>query len=217
MTNDHERDMTDVFVYYFMRHGGPGGKELLSKRRATLKTIQGKGEAVMQSRQIVDATEVDGNGFVIGGASDGPHALDELWPQIRSLELRAKSRDCEALKIVEGAEGERKQLLHLESIELRNQARILKTRVERTNAHYCATKTPRNPSATGPRRQQSVVFALDDGVALTGPSFQTLAIEDRDVPPGILDETGFLQLQSGLGHAFSANPEHVGDEFLGHH
>jgi len=37
------------------------------------------------------------------------------------------------------------------------------------------------------------------------------------MPPGILDETGFLQLQRALGHAFPANAEHVGDEFLRHH
>ena len=61
--------MTDVSVYYFVRHGGPAGKELLSERRATLETIKDRGEAVMQSRRIVDHTEVDGNGFVIGGAS----------------------------------------------------------------------------------------------------------------------------------------------------
>lgn len=126
--------MTDVFVYHFMRRSGCGGKELLSKRRATLDAIQGKGEPVMQSWQIVDATEVDDNGFVIGGAGDGSHALDELWPQIRSLELRAKSRDCEALKIVDGAEIDRQRALHLESVELRRQARILKTRVRNQDA-----------------------------------------------------------------------------------
>jgi hypothetical protein len=122
--------MTDVFVYYFMRRSVSGGEESLSKRRATLETIQGKGEAVMQSQHIVDHTEVDGNGFVIGGASNESHRVDELWPQIRSLELRAKSRDGEALKIVEGTESARKQILQLESLELRNQALILKTRVD---------------------------------------------------------------------------------------
>jgi hypothetical protein len=128
--------MTDVFVYYFLRRGGHGGEESLSKRRATLETIRGKGEAVMQSRHIVDHTEVDGNGFVIGGASNESHSLDELWPQIRSLELRAKSRDGEALKIVEGADDARKQTLYLESLELRNQAGILKTRVDRIKADH---------------------------------------------------------------------------------
>jgi hypothetical protein len=122
--------MTDVSVYYFMRHIGPGDKELLSKRRATLETIKAKGEAVMQSRRIVNHTEVDRNGFLIGGASDESHPVEGLWPRIRSLELRAESRDVEALKIVDGAQSERKQTLHRESLELRNQARILKTRID---------------------------------------------------------------------------------------
>jgi hypothetical protein len=126
--------MADVSVYYFMRHGGPGGKELLSKRRAILETIRDKGEAVMQSRRIVDHTEVDRNGFLIGGAGDESDPVRELWPQIRSLELRAKSRDREALIIVEGAAIDRKQTLHLESLELRNQARILKTCIDRIKA-----------------------------------------------------------------------------------
>jgi hypothetical protein len=121
--------MTDVSVYYFVRHGGRGGKELLSERRATLETIKGRGEAVIQSQRVVDHTEVDRNGFLIGGASDESHP--ELWSQIRSLEARAKSRDREALKIVAGVESDRRQMLHRESLELRNQARILKTRVGR--------------------------------------------------------------------------------------
>jgi hypothetical protein len=124
--------MADVSVYYFMRHGGPGGKALLSKRRATLETIKARGEAVMQSRRVVDHTEVDGNGFLIGGAGDESHP--EIWSQIRSLESRAKSRDAEALKIVEGTASGRRQMLHEESLELRNQARILKSRVDRIKA-----------------------------------------------------------------------------------
>jgi len=123
--------MTDVSVYYFVRHGGPAGKELLSERRATLATIKGRGEAVMQSQRIVDHTEVDGNGFLIGGAGD--ESRPELWSRIRSLEARAKSRDREALKIVAGVESGRRQVLHRESLELRTQARILKTRVGRMN------------------------------------------------------------------------------------
>ena len=43
--------MTDIYVYRFMRRG-PAGKNILSERRATLETIKGKGEAVMES-QIV--------------------------------------------------------------------------------------------------------------------------------------------------------------------
>ena len=123
--------MTDVSVYYFVRHGGPAGKELLSERRATLETIKGRGEAVMHSQRVVDHTEVDGNGFLIGGAGD--ESRPELWSQIRSLEARAKSRDREALKIAPGVESDRRQMLHRESLELRTQARILKTRVGRIN------------------------------------------------------------------------------------
>ena len=123
--------MTDVSVYYFVRHGAPGGKELLSERRATLATIIVRGKAVMQSQRVVDHTEVDGNGFLIGGAGDESDA--ELWSQIRSLEARAKSRDREALKIAPGVESDRRQMLHRESLELRTQARILKTRVGRIN------------------------------------------------------------------------------------
>jgi hypothetical protein len=134
--------MTDVLVYYFMRRGIPGGEESLSKRRATLETIKGKGEAVMQSQHVVDHTEVDGNGFVIGGTSNEPHSHNELWPYIRSLESRAKSRDSEALKIVEGTGAARKQTLHSESVELRNQARVLRARIEGRTA-----ENPLNPDS----------------------------------------------------------------------
>ncbi len=50
--------MSDVYVYHFMRRG-PAGKNILSKRRATIETINGKGEAVMESQIVVDQTEVD--------------------------------------------------------------------------------------------------------------------------------------------------------------
>jgi hypothetical protein len=136
--------MSDVSVYYFMRHGGRGGKELLSERRATLETIKDRGTAVMQSQRVVDHTEVDGNGFLIGGASDESHP--ELWSQIRSLEARAKSRDREALKIVADAASGRRQMLQAESLALRNQARLLKARVDRMRADK-----PRNQGrAQGP-------------------------------------------------------------------
>jgi hypothetical protein len=123
--------MTDVFVYYFMRTSVPGGEQSLSNRRATLETIQGKGEAVMQSQQIVDHSELDANGFVIGNPSNESHSVDELWPQIRSLELRAKSRDAEALRIAGGTDSAGRQKLQLESVELRNQAGMLKLQVDR--------------------------------------------------------------------------------------
>ena len=117
--------MTDVYVYYFMRRG-PGGESILSKRRATRESIKSKGEAVMESQIVVDHTEVDGNGFLIGGIGGESHPTDELWAQIRSLERRANSRDREALTLNESSEGDRIYLLRLESRELRKQAQRLK-------------------------------------------------------------------------------------------
>jgi hypothetical protein len=116
--------MSDVYVYRFMRRG-PAGENILSKRRATLETINGRGEAVMESQLVVDHTEVDGNGFFTGG-NDYEHPIDELWAQIRSLERRANSRDSEALTLNENDEGARIYLLRLESRELRNQAQRLR-------------------------------------------------------------------------------------------
>jgi hypothetical protein len=121
--------MTDMYVYHFMRCRGSAGDEILSKRRATLETIKGKGEAVMESQIVVDHREVDDNGFVIGGISDGSRPIDELWTQIRSLELRAKSRDSDALRLSEATEGAAKYMLRLESRELRNQAKRLKNQL----------------------------------------------------------------------------------------
>src|ERR1700692_3563049 len=116
--------MSDVYVYHFMRRG-PAGENILSKRRATLDTIDGKGDAVMESQIVVDHTEVDGNGFLVGGV-DESHPMDELWAQIRSLERRANSRDAEALELSESTEGDRKYMLHVESRELRKQAQRLR-------------------------------------------------------------------------------------------
>ena len=118
--------MTDKYVYYFIRSGESAGQRILSKRRATLEAIADKGEAVMESQMVVDHTEVDGNGFLIGGVSNDAEPLDELWTQIRSLERRANSRDAEALTMSESADGARKYMLSLESRELRAQALRLK-------------------------------------------------------------------------------------------
>jgi hypothetical protein len=117
--------MCDVYVYHFMRRA-PAGENILCKRRATLETINGKGEAVMESQIVVDHTEVDGNGFLIGGIDNESHPMDELWAQIRSLERRANSRDSEALTLNESGEGARIYLLRVESRELRNQAQRLR-------------------------------------------------------------------------------------------
>jgi hypothetical protein len=118
--------MTDVYVYYFLRSHGPAGEKSLSKRRATLATIKPMGEPVMESQIVVDHTEVDGNGFLMGDVDNESHPEDESWAQIRSLERRAHSRDCEALQLNEGTDGARKYMLSLESRELRSQAKKLR-------------------------------------------------------------------------------------------
>ena len=119
--------MTDMYVYYFLRSHGPAGERSLSKRRATLTTIELMGgEPVMESQTVVDHTEVDGNGFLIGGVDTGSHPEDESWAQIRSLERRAHSRDCEARLLNEGTDGARKYMLSLESRELCSQAKQLR-------------------------------------------------------------------------------------------
>ena len=147
--------MTDVYDYYFLRRG-PAGENILSKRWATLETINGKGEAVMESQIVVDHTEVDGNGFLIGGIDNESHPMDELWAQIRSLERRANSRDSEALTLNESGEGARIYLLRLESRELRIQAQTL--------------RRPRTDSMAGElgNRFDSQVFVQFGGGPTTG-------------------------------------------------
>ena len=133
--------MTDVYVYYFMRRG-PAGENFLSKRRATLETINGKGEAVMESQIVVDHTEVDGDGFLIGGVANESHPMDELWAQIRSLERRANSRESEALELSESTEEDRRYMLRLESRELRKQAqRLRKQRADSMAGAYAPPLT----------------------------------------------------------------------------
>src|SRR5580698_9723599 len=108
-----EKSLADVSVFYFVRRGGE-----LSKRRATLEAIRDRCTAVMASRRVVDHTEVDGNGFLIGSAGEDPHSPDEIWSRIRSFESRANSRAAEALGIGDPESG-RKALLLLESFALR--------------------------------------------------------------------------------------------------
>jgi hypothetical protein len=135
MPNARGEAVIDVCVYYFLRRGGPAGGEFLSKRRATLETIRGCGEPVMESGLLVDHTEIDANGFLTGRASDGAQPIDELWAQIRSLESRASSRDAEALTSGDHSDGDRKSRLHAESRELRDQARGLRERLAAIEIH----------------------------------------------------------------------------------
>jgi hypothetical protein len=118
--------MSDVYVYHFIEADGIPGSRVSSKQRATLETIKGKGEPVMESQIVVDHTELDRNGFLFDSIANAP--MDDLADEIRSLKLRADSRDSDALELDESTAGEHKYMLSLESRELRNQARRLQKR-----------------------------------------------------------------------------------------
>jgi len=117
--------MTDVYVYSFITRDGLAGKITLPGRLATLEAIKGRGEPVMESQTVVDHTELDKNGFLISGTGDNSCTVKDITAQIRSVELRAVSRDREALTLDEGTRGKDKYMLSLESRELRGQAKKL--------------------------------------------------------------------------------------------
>jgi hypothetical protein len=119
--------VTDRYIYYFTARDSVTGETRLSSRPATLKAIVGQGEPVMESQLVVDHTELDDDGFFIAGIRGDSPVDDEINAQIKSVELRADSRDSEAQKMNDAAEGKDKYMLTLESRELRGQARQLKS------------------------------------------------------------------------------------------
>jgi hypothetical protein len=116
--------MTDMYVYRFVGPQGSAGDDALSPRAATLEAIKDRGEPLMESQLVVDHSELDADGFLLRFMST--NAIDNLWSEIRSLRLRAESRDTEALELNESTEGQRKYMLRLESRVLRDQALRLK-------------------------------------------------------------------------------------------
>jgi hypothetical protein len=121
--------MSDVYVYYFTEWYGPAAETMLSIRPATLAAIKGRGgEPVMESQIVVDHSELDSTGFFVAHIGNESHAVNALSAQIRSAELRAASRDSEALQMNDPAEGKGKYMLSLESRELRKEARRLNAR-----------------------------------------------------------------------------------------
>ena len=129
--------MTDRYVYYFMSSSEPRGAAIRSTHRATLDAIKGKGEAAMESQLVVDHREVDDSGFVIDGTGNASYPSDPRWAQIRSLELRANSRDIDARGLDENSHGAGKYMLELESRELRQQAEKLKQAMTGPMADNC--------------------------------------------------------------------------------
>jgi hypothetical protein len=120
--------MTDAYVYFFLVGNGSSREKVRSLRRATLDAIKGRGEPLMETQIVVDHTELDANGFLRVGVGWEAVGVAELTSQIKSIELRAVSRDLAALKLDEGTQGKEIYMLNLESRELRLQAKQLKKR-----------------------------------------------------------------------------------------
>ena len=120
--------MADAYVYYFTILNQRTGESVITQCRATLEAIRrNKGEPVLESLLEVDLAEIDDSGFLVRSVG-GSHPADEFWGEIRSLNLRAASRDQEALNLDANTEGLRKQMLYLESRELRKKAQCLQKR-----------------------------------------------------------------------------------------
>jgi hypothetical protein len=114
--------MPDAFVYFFLVRDRSSGRLARSKRRATLEAIKSRGEPLLESEMAVDDSEVDASGFLVGRSVGGEDPTDELWGEIRSLRLRAGSRERETEHLNDGADDARKLILDAESRELRNRA-----------------------------------------------------------------------------------------------
>ena len=117
--------MTDAYVYFFTISNRPTGENGISARPATLEAIKGRGRPIMESQLVIDRTELDGDGFLKAVVGNDSFAVKELTAEIRSVELRAGSRDREALTLNDSTEGQDKYMLSLESRELRKQGRRL--------------------------------------------------------------------------------------------
>jgi hypothetical protein len=79
----------------------------------------------MESQMVVDASELDAEGFLTAAVGDGSNVLNDITARIWSLEVRAAARD----KAASGTEdGIANYMLGLESRELRRQVENLKRR-----------------------------------------------------------------------------------------
>jgi hypothetical protein len=132
--------MSDAYVYFFKVWNPQGCGYTVSERPATLETINGMGEAIMESQIVVDDTELDFAGNYVASNEEGSYVVDALSGQIWSLEVRAASRDVEAMAMDETTKGQDKYMLSLESRELRSQARKLKIEQIRVVAYEDASR-----------------------------------------------------------------------------
>jgi hypothetical protein len=120
-----EIPMTDVYVYRFTGWDGSKDDGTRSQRRASLETIKKFGDPIMESQIVVDDAELDPNGFFYGNGANDVDPTEGVKSEIQSLNLRAASRDNQALNLGEADGGAQKYMLQLESRELRKQAKQL--------------------------------------------------------------------------------------------
>jgi hypothetical protein len=118
--------MSDVFLYYFLERSGPDREEKRSVRPATLEAIKGRGTPIMESQIVADQTELDAEGFLVAAFGTHSSPVNDMAARIWSLELRAASRENQAIVSTDGVE---KYMLDLESRELRKQAQCLKSQL----------------------------------------------------------------------------------------
>jgi len=117
--------MCDVYIYHFVTSNGQDSDFVFSSQPATLEAIKNRGcEPVMESQIVVDHTQLDGDGYLVAAIGSHSRETNDIAAQIWSLEVRAASRDNEAIASIDGVE---KYMLRLESRELRKQARLLKS------------------------------------------------------------------------------------------
>jgi hypothetical protein len=116
--------MADVYVYHFIPFR-PDGTSAPSIRLATLAAIKGIGEPIMESQGVVDSSELDAEGFFISVVGFCSSEVTALTAKIRSLELRAASRDRDAQSMPPDLNDKDAYMLRLESRHLRAEARQL--------------------------------------------------------------------------------------------
>jgi hypothetical protein len=120
--------MADVRVYRFVPHPTARLPALPSLGPATLDAISAIGHPIMESEFVVDSSELDARGFLASPVAFGSSEITALTTKIRSLELRAASRDRCAQSMRSDCDEEQVQMLNRESRCLRAQERELTIR-----------------------------------------------------------------------------------------
>jgi hypothetical protein len=123
--------MPDALVYYFLFRERSTGRLVRSKSPATLAAIKGRGEPVLESQMAVDESEIDALGFLVCRSVRAGDPAGELWSEIRSLRLRAASRERQAKQLDVALDRERELILRAESQELRTRADWLQQQVQK--------------------------------------------------------------------------------------